>query len=453
MSTRRYFRILLSLSVFLILTCFWSCVKENDSEEIKVFHKNAFVFQGIPTSPITFLSTQMNPVEEAGKMRNVILKDFPGVVDFRPNDSSFLSAQVESTLKGNPSASILLGALHGDLVTMAEKNELQSVDSIYGKLEARDFFEDLLELTQLNKKEMYYIPWMQASFVMVANKKALAYLPAETNLDELSYEQLELWTKNIYDQTGMKAMGFPAGEKGLMHRFFQGYLYPSFTASTLVKFRGDDAIGMWEYFRALWQYVTPGSLVYSTMSDPLIAEDVWIAWDHTARLLKVFENRPDDFIAFPAPIGPKGRGYMPVISGLAIPRNTTDIQNSSLLIDYLTQEVIQSRVLAETGFFPVLNSLADSNVPESFRALNSAIQKQANSKNSVLTLLPIGLGERGGEFNTFYMLTFSEIVLDGKDIQIVLDTNADELQKILTEENASCWLPDTVEGGRPCEIE
>jgi len=394
----------------------------------------------------------MNPVEEAGKMRNDILKDFPGVVDFRPNDSSFLSAQIESTLKGNPSASILLGALHGDLVTLAENNELQSVNSIYEKLEARDFLEDLLKLTRLDGKDMFYIPWMQASFVMVANKKALAYLPEGATLDELSYEQLELWAKNIFDQTGMKAMGFPAGGKGLMHRFFQGYLYPSFTASTLIKFRGEDAIRMWEYFRDLWRYVAPGSLVYSTMADPLLAGDVWIAWDHSARFVKVFENMHDDFIAFPAPAGPKGRGYMPVISGLAIPKNTTDIQDSSLLIDYLTQEAIQNRVLAATGFFPVLNSLTDSGITESFRGLNSAIQKQANSQNSVPTLLPIGLGESGGDFNIFYMLTFSEIVLDGKDIRTVLNANAVELQKILSSENASCWLPDRVEG-RPCEIE
>ncbi|WP_320127847.1 hypothetical protein [uncultured Sphaerochaeta sp.] len=84
--------------------------------------------------------------------------------------------------------------------------------------------------------------------------------------------------------------------------------------------------------------------------------------------------------------------------------------------------------------------------------MNTAIEKQVNSQNSVLTLLPIGLGESGGDFNNYYMLTFSEIVLDGKDIQTVLNANAIELQKIITLENASCWLPDRVEG-RPCKIE
>ena len=38
----------------------------------------------------------------------------------------------------------------------------------------------------------------------------------------------------------------------------------------------------------------------------VIAGDVLIAWDHVARLQNAFRNKPDDFVAFPAPAGPKG---------------------------------------------------------------------------------------------------------------------------------------------------
>jgi len=380
-----------------------------------------FVFHSKPTAAVTFLSTQMSPVEEAAKMRNVILKDFPGTVEFKPNDSNFLLEQMESTRTRAGSASILVGALHGDLVKLHEQGELQPLDAVYGGLENRSFSENLLRLSRLDGNGIFYIPWMQASFVMVANKKALLFLPQGAKLGELTYAQLEEWAKNIFDKTGLRAMGFPAGGKGLMHRFFQGYLYPSFTGSTLVKFRGADARKMWSYFRNLWRYVQPGSLVYSTMADPLLAGDVLIAWDHTARLVKVFEERPGDFVAFPAPIGPKGRGFMPVLSGLAIPRDVADVENAALLIDYLTDGTIQNRTLVETGFFPVLESDAGNNLPASLRELNAAVRKQAASANSVTTLLPIGLGAHGMDFNNYYMLTFSGIVLEGKDIGTVLD--------------------------------
>jgi multiple sugar transport system substrate-binding protein len=430
-----------------------SCEKKSGAaERKKKSPQSGFVFQSKPSSDITFLSTQMNPVEEAGKMRNVILKDFPGKVDFRPNDNSYLFSQVDSMLQSDPSKSILIGALHGDLVKLYEEKALRPLDDIYKGLGKRVFPESLMKLSRLDGEKTYYIPWMQASFVMVANKKALAYLPAGADLGKLSYDQLYRWTQNIFEKTGMRALGFPAGSKGLMHRFFQGYLYPSFTASTLLKFRSADAQDMWAYFQNQWRFVHPGSLVYSTMAEPLLTGDVWIAWDHTARLVKAFEEKPNDFVAFPAPIGPKGRGFMPVISGLGIPRNATDAKDPAILIDYLTEPVIQNRTLRETGFFPVVTSDGGNDVPRYLQALSAAVSEQANSIDSIPTLLPIGLGERGGDYNNLFMLTFSEIVLESKNITATLNTNAAELQKMVDEENAKCWSPDISEE-RPCKIE
>jgi multiple sugar transport system substrate-binding protein len=188
------------------------------------------------------------------------------------------------------------------------------------------------------------------------------------------------------------------------------------------------------------------------MSDPLLAGDVWIAWDHTARLVRAFEQRPEEFFAFPAPIGPNGRGFMAVVSGLAIPKGVTYPDNPAILIDYLTRPEIQILTLKETGFFPVVSLGENEGVPIHLTALSMAVEKQISSKLSIPTLLPIGLGEQAGDYNNVFMLTFSEIVLDDKDIAGVLNVNAGELQRILTEQNAKCWLPDVSEE-RPCKIE
>jgi multiple sugar transport system substrate-binding protein len=429
-----------------------SCEKRNIDGPKESIQSKSFVFPGKPTSDIIFLSTQMNPLKEAEKMRDVILKDFPGKVDFRPNDNSYRFRQIKSMLQSNPSESILIGALHGDLVKLYEESALRPLNDIFSGLEKREFSDNLAKLSRLNGKDIYYVPWMQASFVMVANKKALPYLPKGADLNELTYAQLYQWAKNIFEKTGKKALGFPAGDKGLMHRFFQGYLYPSFTASTLLKFRGSDAKAMWEYFKGLWQYANSGSMVYSTMAEFLLTEDAWIAWDHTARLMKAFEERPNDFVAFPAPVGPKGRGFMSVVSGLSIPKNVKDTKSLAMLMDYLTRPVIQNRTLSETGFFPVVASEAADGVPPYLHELSAAVDRQANSGNPVPTLVPIGLGERGDEYNNLFMLTFSEIVLEGRDMTKVLNANAGELQKVIDEENAKCWLPDVSEE-RPCKIE
>jgi multiple sugar transport system substrate-binding protein len=440
------------LILFLVLSLALSCAKSDSLGTTAPTRSKSFAFQGKPTSGITFLSTQMNPVEEAGKMRNVILKGFPGKVDFQPNDNSFLFRQINSKLKGDASASILLGALHGDLVKLYEEDALRPLNDVYAALADRSFSESLMRLSKLDGKNIYYIPWMQASFVMVADKKALPYLPRGADLNELRYDQLEQWAKEIYERTGRRALGFPSGGKGLMHRFFQGYLYPSYTASTLLKFRSPDAIAMWGYFKGLWRYVNPGSLVYSTMAEPLLTDDVWIAWDHSARLMKAFEQRPGDFVAFPAPIGPKGLGFMSVVSGLSIPKKVADIRNPAILIDYLTQGAIQDRTLIETGFFPVLASQGGADLPLHLRELSAAVGRQAGSRRAVPTLVPVGLGERADDYNKLFMQTFSQIVLEGREASAVLNSNAALLQKLIDEQNVKCWLPDVSEE-RPCKIE
>jgi multiple sugar transport system substrate-binding protein len=72
------------------------------------------------------------------------------------------------------------------------------------------------------------------------------------------------------------------------------------------------------------------------MQEPLLTEEVWVAFDHTARLKDAFDQRPDDFVAFPAPSAKAGRGFMPVIAGLAIPKGTPDRAASAELIKYLS---------------------------------------------------------------------------------------------------------------------
>ncbi len=441
---------LLPVTAFVL---FGSCQRPPAQGRGKLDAANGFVFAPRPAAPITFLSTQLNPVEETAKMRNAILKDFPGKVDFRPTDNNFLFSQINSLLASDPSGSILIGALHGDLSTLFGEDALQPLDGIYGQLrQSRKFPENLMALSRLDGKNVYYIPWMQASFVMVANRKALPYLPPGASLDDLSYQQLEEWAKNVYEKTGKRVLGFPAGSRGLMHRFFQGYLYPSFTDSTLLKFRTMDARSMWVFFKDLWRFAQPASLGYSTMAEPLLTEDVWIAWDHIARLVKAFEERPADFVAFPAPSGPKGRGFMAVLSGLAVPKKAASVGDQTLLIDYLTRPEIQARVHDETGFFPVVDGGESAGVDPRLASLVSTVNRQENSVTSIRTLLPIGLGEREDDYNNLFMLTFSEIVLQGMDIPSALDANAKELQKVLDAENARCWLPD-VSSERPCQIE
>jgi multiple sugar transport system substrate-binding protein len=66
-------------------------------------------------------------------------------------------------------------------------------------------------------------------------------------------------------------------------------------------------------------------------------------------------------------------------------------------------------------------------------------------------LLPVGLGDLGGQFNQVYIDTFERIVLAGQDIRAVLDEQGDALARIIEEAGAPCWAPDAASDG-PCPV-
>lgn len=207
----------------------------------------------------TFLSTQLNPIEEAEKVRKVILKDFQGQVDFIPSESGTFLTRLKAEFQAKKSSISVIGALHGDLLSLSQEGSLAPLDAVIKGLGDRQFISSLVTLGKLGQKEQYYIPWMQATYIMAANKKALQYLPKGSDVNTLTYAQLLQWGKNITKATGERKLGFPAGDKGLIHRFLQGYLYPSFTGGLVRTFKNRDAARMWSQFKEIWKYANPRS--------------------------------------------------------------------------------------------------------------------------------------------------------------------------------------------------
>ncbi len=237
-----------------------------------------------------------------------------------------------------------------------------------------------------------------------------------------------------------------------MHRFLQGYLHPSFTGGVVRTFRSEDAKAMWAAFREIWKSVNPRSTSYDFMQEPLLAGEVWVAFDHTPRLMNALTEKPDQFVAFPAPAGPKGRGFMPVVAGLAVPKGTPDREASARLIDYLTQPSTQVVTLREVGFYPVVSAAIPEDLPAGIRLAADAIAAQSGSADALPSLLPVGLGDKGGEFNKVYRDTFELVVIRGRDIDDSLARQAEKLAAIMQETGAPCWAPDAPSDG-PCPVE
>jgi multiple sugar transport system substrate-binding protein len=396
-----------------------------------------------------FLSTQLRPIEEAEKFR-AILDGAGQEVEFVPEEVGPFTTRLQAEMAAGQTSVDLLGALHGDLPPVIEG--LDSVDDVMAKLGDRGFIEAFAELGKLGTDHQVYVPWIQASYIMAASRQALDYLPDGAELDRLTYSQLGEWGENIAVATGERRLGFPAGPKGLMHRFLQGYLYPSYTGGVVRPFKSAEAETMWAEFKRIWESTSPRSTSYAFMQEPLLAGEVWVAFDHTARLLDAFKQKPDEFVAFPAPAGPAGRGFMPVVAGLAIPKGAPQRAAAAELIDFLTRPETQVATLQAVGFYPVIDVALPADLEPGIKLAADAISAQASAPDAVPSLLPVGLGEQGGELNKVFLDTFQLIVLRGAEVRATIDEQGAKLAALMAETGAACWEPDAPSEGA-CPVE
>jgi multiple sugar transport system substrate-binding protein len=136
-------------------------------------------------------------------------------------------------------------------------------------------------------------------------------------------------------------------------------------------------------------------------------------------MIDVLKAKPDDFVAVPAPAGPKGRYYMSVVIGLAIPKASPNKAGAETLIDYLLKPETQIITLRENSFFPVVDVKLPTDLNKGLQLEADAVAKQANSKDAKVVPL--------------------------------LDEQAAIIQRIMTDGNVKCWGPDGTSSG-PCQV-
>jgi len=406
----------------------------------------------ISSDPFVFLSTQFNTVTESEAVRKQILTGFTTAnVDFVGSDIGPFNDRLIAEAKTAKGTIGVVGGQHGDFGGFSDLTIFEDLTPLATKLKDRGIAQEFLDLGKLGTNRQVYIPWMQATYIMGVNKQALQYLPSGVKEDNLTYTQLRDWCKNIADKTGQKRCGFPAGPKSLLHRLIQGYLYPAYTGGLVTTYKSSDAVKMWTDFKDLWQYVNPQSLQTDFMQEALLSGQVWVGFDHVARLVDAFKQKPNDFIGVPAPKGPKGLYYMSVLAGLGIPKSSPNKSGAEAFIDYMTQPDIQGKTLDAVAFFPVLDKPLPANLAPHLKIESDAVQAQSKSPDAKVALLPIGLGAKGGEFNKVQLDSFQRIIVKGEDIQKVLNEEGAILQQVMNDAKAPCWRPDPASTG-PCQV-
>jgi multiple sugar transport system substrate-binding protein len=393
---------------------------------------------------MVFFSNQLVPVAEAEQVRNVMLRNYRAHrMQFvtAASDRIFEDRIIAEQQAGRGSIDVI-GGLHGNYVSLRERNALLPLNDVARQLSRSGIPRSFMNLGKVGSSNQQYIPWMQATYVLVANTRVLSLLPRGADRNRLTYAQFLQWARNIRQRFGVGRVGFPASDQGLFHRWLQGYFVPSFTGRNVTRWNSASSVAAWRYLKQLWPLVHPQSLTYGFMQDPLLSGEVMLAWEHVARTRNALLQRPQDFVVMPAPAGPRGRAYMPVLAGLAVPRSAPAPAASKNFIRYMLSVGTQAQTLGAVGFYPVITAKLSQRLGPGLLKQATAVKRTQNARDALPSLLPVGLGTEGGNFNTVYRNAFRRIVLNNDDIRTVLREEGARLQAIFDRTGAPCWAPD-----------
>ncbi len=146
---------------------------------------------GPPAGDVSFFSTQFNVVEEASKFRAILQEG--GNYDFTGPEEGPLVSLVLAGAEAGEGQVDLVGALHGTYPAIddAMMNMTDVVDDLSAD---REFNQAYLQTGLLGTEDyLYYVPWMQATYIMAAHNDALQYLPAGADINALTWEQFGEW--------------------------------------------------------------------------------------------------------------------------------------------------------------------------------------------------------------------------------------------------------------------
>ena len=131
-------------------------------------------------NPFVFASTQFSPVTEQENMRKKILAAYQGAsVDFVTDNEPTILNRISAEAKAGGEQQIgLAGLENGQFAALVAAGAFDDVTKIADKHKDQKIPQDMLTLGKFGGNAQVYIPWMQATYFMVASKQALQYLPA-----------------------------------------------------------------------------------------------------------------------------------------------------------------------------------------------------------------------------------------------------------------------------------
>ena len=378
----------------------------------------------VATKTLVFSSRLFSPPAEQLFFINEIIKPFEdehGVsVNFSIIDDATLLQQAEVQQSTNHVTTDIVVSHNGSMPQWLDNGWVEDLTEVVAGWTDRTFSEAFVTDTNRDGKQ-YFLPVGADVYLLLANNKALPYLPDGVDLDAITWDQYAAWAVAVAEGEGegkvcitgipSKSWVYMFGGTGLSY----GAGFPDANSEGAM-----DAWKVWETIGKGGGFV-PTVLNVDSCVDPMMREESWLTVFHNARAGQVYASNETAFTLAPAPSGPTGIGSIAGVSGYAVMKGSANYDLAIAFLEYLTRPEIQVKLAKGTGgFIPPVEEARDYIGDE---AIDEVINKAVLVlEKGVVSGVPGYLYQDWGAVKDCFDSIFEETILPGGDVtQDVLD--------------------------------
>jgi len=372
----------------------------------------------VPSKTLVFSSRLFSPPAEQLFFIEEIIKPFEeehGVtVNFSIIDDQTLLQHAEVQQTTNHVTTDIVVSHNGSMPQWLDAGWVEDLTDVVAGWTDRTFSEAFVTDTNRDGKQ-YFLPVGADVYLLLANNKALPYLPDGVDLDAITWDQYAAWAVAIAEGEGegkvcitgipSKSWVYMFGGTGLSY----GAGFPDANS--------EGAMAAWKVWETIGKGggFVPTVLNVDSCVDPMMREESWLTVFHNARAGQVYASNETAYTLAPAPSGPVGIGSIAGVSGYAVMKGSANYDLAISFLEYLTRPEIQVKLAKGTGgFIPPVEEARDYIGDE---AIDEVINKAVLVlNNGVVSGVPGSDYQDWGAVKACYDDVFEDTILAGLDV-------------------------------------
>jgi multiple sugar transport system substrate-binding protein len=328
------------------------------------------------------------------------------VFQYLDNDALFERAAIQQAT-GQSAMDVVI--VYGpDMQQWVQAGYVRPLDAPIASWADRTFSQGLAKMTRFDDRQ-FFVPIGADVYLLIANRRALPYLPEGADVQQLTWAQLVEWANAVAAGEGVGKFAVTgAPQKMLIYQYGAAILSYGGAFPTIYS---AEALNAWELLVQMQTAHPPNVLQYVNVVEPMKREDAWVSVTHCARVGDIYRSAPAQFVVAPVPRGPAGIGSVAGTSGLGIMQDAPQPELAVKLVEYLSRPDVQLKIAKGTGgFIPPVDEAVGllGQTPE-----DDVIRKALHVMDQgVLAFIPATFGPNWGSVKAVYDRAFRKLVLE-----------------------------------------